>query len=426
MATLGNASQRFSAALGRLLQRMLPGEALPGPTMALIAVIIPLVVVAIAMLIYFQRGRGGEGDAFYAQAVQAAGAAQAQTDPLAREQAWLAVLDKLDTAESYTVTPQTQALRQQALQAIDALNLALRLEYQPAIAEGLPSQTRLTRMLATPTDLYMLDGATGSVYRAIFAGQGYDVDKTFQCGPGFQGSQAIGPLVDVQLYAKPDGSGTALLGIDGAGGMLECSPGAPPAYTVLAPPPTGWTSPIAFVLNGSDAFVLDPGTRQIWIYRNNNFTQSPDLFFDQDIPALESAIDMAADQQDLYLLHQDGHITQCTISGFGVAVTQCTDPALYVDARPGREGLMLIPETAFTEVRSTQPPDPSIYLLEPDTASLYHFSLRLAYQRQLRPQPNVAVSGLVGSRSASAFTISPDLRTAFLAFDDEVVYASMP
>jgi len=336
------------------------------------------------------------------------------------------VLQKLDQADSYQVTGDSQALRIRALQAIDELNIAVRLDFQTAIVGGLPSSTRVKRIAATDTNLYLLDASTGNVYRGVFAGQGYDLDKTFQCGPGFQGSQGIGPLVDIQLFSKADGSGTELLGIDDQGNLLECSPDAPPLFTLLAPPPAGWGEPRAFTINVGDAYVLDPKTKQIWVYRNANFSTPPDLFFDQNIPPLEDVIGMAAGPEDLFLLHQDGHITLCTIGSLGVSSTQCTDPLPYLDARPGREGQPLVTPSPFIEVRATLPPDPSLYLLEPTTPAVYHFSLRLAYQRQLRPLATGVTGSSLAGKAATAFALSPDGRVMFMAFGNEVLYAGMP
>ena len=431
LATIGRAFGsvfgQFTDALGTLFKRMLPGEGtLPGPMMAVIAIVVPFVVVAIATVIYLQRGRGGEYQARYAEAVQIAGSAREQSDPLVQEQAWTTVLEKLDKAESYGVTSESQALRQQAQGAIDALNLAVRLDFQPAIIEGLPSGSRVTRLVATDTDLYLLDASTGSVYRGISAGRGYDIDKTYLCGPGVQGSQGIGPLVDIQLFTKPDGSGNALLGVDSIGSALLCTPGAPPEFIPMTPPPAGWSGVKALAINQGDAYVLDPGTKQIWVYNNGNFTAQPDLFFDRDIPPLEDVIDLAVDQEDLYLLHQDGHLTLCSFSSFGVAATQCTDPAPFLDARPGRESQPMTPPVPFTEILSTQPPDPSIYLLDPNTPAAYHFSLRLAYQRQIQPVRSIVTSGSISVTPASAFALTPDSRLIFLAFGNEVVYAGMP
>ncbi len=430
MATVGRAFGTtfggFSQSLGTLLRRMLPGDLnLPAPVMALTALIVPLVVVAVAMFIYFQRGVAGQYQGLYAQAQQAAGAAQAQSDPLAQEQAWTTVLQKLDAADKYQDTT-SDPLRTQAQQAIDALNLTFRLDFQPAIIEGLPSPTQIKRIVATDTDLYLLDASTGSVYRGISAGRGYDIDQTYQCGPGVQGSQGIDPLVDIQLFPKLDGSGSVLLGIDGLGNLLECTPGSPPLFALLAPPPAGWGAPRAFTIHMGDAYVLDPQTKQVWVYRSGNFSTPPDLFFDQTIPPLEDVVGLAAGQEDLFLLHKDGHITLCNITGLGVVSTQCTDPLPYLDARPGRQGQPLVTPSAFIEMLAMQPPDPSLYLLEPTAPAVYHFSLRLAYQRQLQPQRNLATGGALGLRPATAFALSPDGRVMFLAYGNEVVYAGMP
>jgi hypothetical protein len=396
--------------------------------MALGALVVPLVVVTVATVIYLQRGRGGKYDELYAQAVQAAGAAQVETNPLVQEQDWITVVGKLNLADSYSmpITAESQALRQQAQGAIDTLNLAVRLDFQPAISGGLPRDVQVSRIVASDTDLYLLDAAKGNVLRAFLAGNGYELDSTYQCGPGFDGSQGIGPLVDIRLFNKPDGSGTVLLGVDSLGGVLECTTGAPPLYTPLSPPPAGWSGIKAFDTAAGLLYVLDPDTKQIWVYANGKFTQAPDLFFDQDIPPLGDVIDLAVEQEDLYLLHKDGHLTQCSFSAFGVATTQCTEPAIYLDARTGREGLIMTPIPAFIEALSTQPPDPSLYLLDPGTPAIYHFSLRLAYQRRLQPQASVVTSGPLSAKPASAFALSPDSRLVFLAYGNDVVYAGMP
>jgi len=429
VATIGHAFNNvfgeFSASLGKFLNRMLPGEGLftlPGSVMAAIAIAVPVVVVTIASVIYFQRGQAGQYQVYYAQAVQAAGAAVAQSEPVMRELAWREVLNKLDAAEGYKTTDEAKALRQQAQAGIDELNIASRLDLQPAITEGLPSRTRVIGIEASETELYLLDESTGSVFRSISTGRGYDIDKTYQCGPGVEGSQGAGSLVDIGQYAKTDGSGTVLLGIDSAGGLLECVPGGPPSFIQLPPPPVGWSATTALAVDIGDVYVLDPPSRQIWIFRRGNFTQQPDLFFDQDIPSLENVIDIAIYQEYLFLLHQDGHLTSCIFSSFGVATTQCTDPAFFQDARPGRQGQPLTSTTPFIQLRSMPQPDPSLYLLDPSTAALYHFSLQRVYQRQLLPLQSAVSRGL----AATSFALSPDGRLAFLAFGNEVLYAGMP
>jgi hypothetical protein len=82
----------------------------------------------------------------------------------------------------------------------------------------------------------------------------------------------------------------------------------------------------------------------------------------------------------------------------------------------------LLPEAPFVQVRTTQPPDPSLYLLQADTQAIYHFSLRLlTFQRQLRSQ-----NPLSADSPATAFAIRPDGRVIFMALGNRVYYAGMP
>jgi hypothetical protein len=141
---------------------------------------------------------------------------------------------------------------------------------------------------------------------------------------------------------------------------------------------------------------------------------------------MKSVIDLAVDKSDLYLLHDDGHITVCTFSELGVAPTRCTDPAPYTDSRPGREGQLFSPHPVFNEIKSTLPPDPSLFLLDPDSRAIYHFSLRLTYIRQYRPQIDLDTIVVSAAEPASSFGLSPDNRVVFMALGNQVIYAGMP
>ena len=77
-------------------------------------------------------------------------------------------------------------------------------------------------------------------------------------------------------------------------------------------------------------------------------------------------------------------------------------------------------------MQSTQPPDPSLYLLDPSSQAIYHFSLRLNYQRQLRPDTDLLLEASTPEKPATAFTISPDNRITFMALGNQVLYAGMP
>ena len=424
-AFLGRGVQSTRSFLGRLL----PGEGLftlPSSVMFFTAIAVPLVVVTIATVVYFQRGRTGQYDVYYAQAVQSAGFARTQTDPNAAQEAWDSVFTYLDQAEVYSITPESLALRAETHQALDMLNKVVRLEFNSAIAGGLPVTAQVTRLLATASDLYILDASGGHVWRAFDTGKGYELDTTYQCGPGHPGSQGIGPLIDIIVSPQEDDRGVNILGLDSAGNLLQCHPGEPPVFVTLAAPSTGWGQPQAFTSDLGNLYILDPAANAVWIYWNSDFTQQPQLFFNEEVPPMQNAIDLAVDKGDLYLLHADGHMTLCTFSNLEVSPTRCTDPTPYADSRPGREGQVLYPHPAFNQMQSTRPPDPSLYLLDPSSQAIYHFSLRLTYQRQLRPLSNLDSANSTEIEPASAFAISPDNRIVFMALGDQVIYAGMP
>jgi hypothetical protein len=120
------------------------------------------------------------------------------------------------------------------------------------------------------------------------------------------------------------------------------------------------------------------------------------------------------------LLHQDGTLTLCGYSDFQGVPTRCAAPR-YVDFRPGRENMPLTPPAPFIQVQNTQPPDPSLFLLEGRTQAIYHFSLRnLSFQHQYTP-----LETLPGG-SASAFLIDNIKRYVYLAVGAQVYYGILP
>lgn len=429
LAGLGAFLGRGLQNIRSFLRRLLPSESiltLPSSVMFFIAVAVPLVVVAVATVVYFQRGRAGQYDTYYAQAVQSAGFARTQTDPNAAQEAWETVFSYLDQAEEYGITPESLTLRTEAQQALDGLNNVVRLDYNSAIAGGLPLTANVTRLLAVASDLYILDESNGGVWRAIDTGQGYEIDTTYQCGPGVQGSQGIGPLIDIIPSTEVSDRGVNILGLDSSGNLLQCHQGEPPEFISPAAPSTGWGQPQALTADQGNLYILDPGANAVWIYWNSDFTQQPQLFFNESVPPMENAIDIAVDNDDLYLLNTDGHMTVCTFSNLEVSPTRCSDPAPYSDSRPGREGQVFLPHPAFNQMQTTRPPDPSLYLLDPGSQAIYHFSLRLTYQRQLRPLDDPDATTSTEIEPASAFAISPDSRLVFLASGNQVMYAGMP
>jgi hypothetical protein len=429
LAKVGGASLRISrnvlAALSKalihLLKNLLPDAdvlRVPPSMMIFIALAIPLILATIGGVVYLQRGRAQQHQIYYNQAVEDAAYAATLTNPLEQRMAWLTVIGDLNKAESYTLTGQSQELRIKAVENLDNLDATKRLDYQPAIVGGLEEGVRITRLVATATDLYMLNAEQGSVLRAIMTGRGYEIDTNFNCGPT-SGPIDIGPLVDIAELPPGSFENASLLGMDANGHMLYCVTGSQPYSAVMAPPNTGFGEPIAMTLDRSDLYVLDPKVNAVWIYRNLEVTQQPRLFFGDEIPPMENVIDLAVYNDDLFLLHTDGHITKCTYSAMAESPTRCDDPYPYSDNRPGRIHGPVIEETVFNQIYFLSFPERSIYLLDPQNKSIYYFSVLLNLQWQYQPKKAIAPG------VTTAFAISPN-RTAFIAIGNSVYYAGMP
>jgi hypothetical protein len=416
--------RNFTNSLRMLLARMLPGEGLltlPSSVMAFIAISVPLVVVAIALVVYTQRGLTAQHQAYLDRALFAANQAAQIEDPNEARLAWKEVLKTLETAESYNITDESAAVHNQAQSALDQLDGVTRVSFQRALTSPLPDVVTVSRLVASKDDLYMLNSDDGTIKRAWLTGRGYEQDVTFRCGPGIYGSFIVGPLVDLAILPKGNEFDATVLAMDKNGNLIYCIPSKPPISAPLAPPDSNWGEPMALKFDAGSLYILDPQTNAVWIYRGDNslFQERPDFFFADQVPSLQDVIDLAIDRQDLYLIHTDGHITLCMYSNFQEAPTRCTDPALFTDTRPGRQEGPQIAEALFSQILFTPPPDPSIYLLDPFTQAIYHFSVRLTLQNQFRSGTTLP------EEHATAFTISPN-RTAFIAVGNEVFYATLP
>ncbi len=421
--------------LVNLLKRSIAGT-LPSPvqpslelstgTMVFIAVAVPLIVVAVAMVVYYKKGQTELYQSAFAQAQATANETQIQTDPLVIHNTWERTLTQLSTAEAYQQTDATRALRAQAQSSLDSIDGIVRLNFQNAIVGGLAQNISVIRMVATANDLYMLDAGQGRVLRATLTGRGYEVDPSFICGPGDTGSLTISKLVSIAALPINNPLKASIMGMDQNGNLLYCLPSGPAIATQLAPPDNNWGKIAGFIFDSDTLYVLDPPNNAIEVYTSSNgsFNERPHLYFDNSVPNLKDVIDLAINGQDIYMLHADGHMSMCTSSQVVFVPTRCSDPATYSDPRPGRKsGTATISDGQFTQMIFTAPPDPSIFMLSPAPASISHFSLRLNLQRVLRPLPeNLAY---LPAAKATAFTIGIN-RNAFMALGNQVLYASIP
>lgn len=420
---MGNTLESAGRSLGQLVRSILPDESLlhlPPSMMVFIALAIPLVIATVGGVIYVQRGKASQHQTYYDQALVAAQNASEQTEAPAQRAAWLLVLGALDSAEFYKVTPDSQNLRNQAQAALDSLDKIERLDFQPAVAEGLlGTDFNVKRMITNGNDLYLLNADQGNVLRAYLTGRGYEVDATFKCGPSY-GPLVVRQLVDIVALTPGTYKKATLLAIDSSGSLLYCSPNGEQPEAVQLALPGNFKEATNLEIDGGDLYVLDPQSKAVWIYPGLKVDQLPRDFFGEDRPDnMADVIDMTINNDDLFLLHADGQISKCVYGSPSLSPTRCDDPFPYQDARSGRPSGMLMEEAVFEEIFFSPPPGPSIYMLDSQQHAIYYFSKRMAMQSQYRPLEALSIE------PASAFTISVG-RLAFLAIGNQIYYAALP
>ena len=388
----------------------------------LIAILVPLLLVGLTTFIYLSQGQGNEYSYFLAQAEASANnAALMQTDELKRE-VWNQTIEWLDKAAAYQKSEEVNALYLRARLALDELDGAKRLIYKPAFAAGLFPDMSVSNIISLNRDLYLLDQTSGEVRHLTLQSQGYSLDEAFRCGPGSIGGVQVGKLVDMLAIPINNPAKAPILAIDAAGNLLYCAVGSNPTAAILLPPDGGWQGLKSIAFDSGKLLVLDSAANAIWIYRgfSSNFDQVPVSYFDAMPVKLQEAVDLAVSKDELFLLHADGHSSHCLASQISGSVT-CEDPYPYQDAVGGGAGVDLA-SLKFNQMAYSPPPDPSIYFLEPETAELYQFSLRLNLNQVLRPGLS---DGSLPTAKATAFAVAAN-RQVFLAFGNAVYYAILP
>jgi hypothetical protein len=395
-------------------------------TLIFIAVAVPLIVAAIAVGIYVARGRTLQYNYYLSQAVTASQQALTAEDSLNSREGWTQVLTLLDQAESYRSTDEITALREQAQDALDTLDGAVRLEYHPAIVGSLSSEINITQIISFGTDLYLFDSAGGRVIHAERASQGYEVDSDFVCAAGNFNGGAVDKLVDMTQLPINNPYNAHILASDVLGNVIYCAPSEDPIVQSL-PGLSGTEGKVSHIVFESGyLYILNSAANTVQVFESTNgqFLEAPTDFFEGseagEKPDMSQIQDLDVNGQELYLLREDGMLVDCVSSGLSSDPVICENPVTYMDGRTGKEDQpVVMPDGIYNSILYMDPPDPSIYILETKNADIYQFSLRFKLYKRLRPDMGAYE---VESPTATAFTIGID-RIAFLAFGHQVFYA---
>lgn len=395
-------------------------------SMIFIAVAVPLLVVAIAVGVYLSRGKSMQYEYYYQQAEQYAQAAAMMDDPISARESWNQSLEMVKSAETYRSTDETVLLRDQAEDALDLLDGAVRLDYRPALTGTLYDGIEITRIVSVGADLYLLDKAGGRVIHAESRSMGFEVDAEFVCAAGNFESGSVGNLVDMVALPINNPYLAHVLAVDAQGNVAYCGAGMDPIVAQL-PQSTGLAGEItAFTYASNTLYALIPSVSTVRVYyaTNSLFSETPEEFFagvdGQNMPDLNLAVDLAVNADMLYLLKADGSLVSCEANAVGDSPVVCENPVSYVDGRVGFEDQpVTMPASVFSEMLFTAPPDQTISLLDSGNGDIFQFSQTFRLHQMLRPSFG---SYEVENPTATAFYIGID-RVAFIAYGHQLFYA---
>jgi hypothetical protein len=446
--------QRFGGAVNRTLLRTLPGSnetgsSFPIRSLILIAIIVPVFVTALATTVYFRSGRANQRDAYLQQAQKFVSDAVAESDPALKIGNWNQVLYWIEKSEEFGQTETSIQLRRQAEAQLDELQGIIRLNLQPTILGGLPEGVNISRIVPTTTELFLFDSTEGRVLRMFLTGEGYQLDPNFECAT----NPLSGKLVDFAPLTKIDGLpiSATIIAVDETGRYMYCGLSEKPVEQAFIPPGVGSWGKITRITSSDYGilYVLDSGNNAVYIIdpyfratvdENSSGTSSsntqantqppshtnnePRMFFNLQIPRLDDVKDIAFNNGELYLLHADNTSTICTLRNSADDQTRCSDPAPYADMRSGRETSNLtFPGASFERLFTTQPPDPSVYVLDTVGPTINQFSLQLNLQRQLSPRS--AGEEPLPNTSPTALAVTKN-RLVVVAFGNRIFHGQLP
>jgi hypothetical protein len=434
-ANLRNRTQRLTGRF-RHAQPSQPPLAPGSPPllMLILAVAIPLVLTLASLTVYNQSGRSQEHQKLLAEAQDAANLARVSEDVTEQRTYWAQALDLVTQAQEYGVTQESQALFDQSQSNLDDLDLAGRLDFRPALTQFFPDGVVVTHIEASSSGVYLLDQTSGSVLRISLNSKGfYELDNEFDCAPGPYGLTMVTHLVDFTvLPANTDNY--RVMALDESGNLLYCRPGELPVSRTLSAPANGWGRIIGAALDDNVLYVLDADLNAIWMYEGQNptdteasgiiFSESPIKFLDEDVPDFGGAIDLTVNEEDLYVLHADGHMSLCVYSALkDVKLTECQDPAPYGDNRAGREkNPWIFLDSNFRMLQQTVLPNAAVYILDSQNRAIDQFSFQLNLEKVWRPQTNRNYP--LPDKAPTGFGISPDMEV-FLAYDNQLFIAPL-
>ena len=427
-AKLHSMVQLFGSAAYKIVPRILPDYdndlQLPGSALLWGAAGVPVLIVVITIAVYVQFGRARQFNYYVDQARMEASLGRKAQDEIQAAPHWRQVLLWSNLAHEIRGNhPDVEVLETAAIGFLDVIDRVERVDVEVITLDGLQSNANISKILARGSSVYLLDLTNQSVNRAVLTTSGqYQLDPLFECRNGAIGAQSINTLVDIAWLDTPNVVGQdTLIALDPDGRLLYCTSDGTMAVTLLTPPYDGWNNPVALEAFQGRIYVMEPEANEVWVYTRDDkfFVQAPERYFSESAIDLSDAIDISIVQGSIYILHEDGHMTECIRKSQDLP-PQCNLEMSYIDGRLGRVNDTNFENISFpVAIAAYPPPYSSLYLTDSKSPGVFQFSLRLAYQREFR-----AVSSN-GEVEAIGFAVGPG-RDLFFASKDSLYVGKRP
>ncbi len=392
---------RTVEAVAALVTRMAPGLREPprpgsfSPSLlAGTAIAIPLIVAAITSIVYLRQARPELASEYVFKALSAVASAQIQPDAEAARPYWQEALEWLDRAEKYGVTEETNALRQTAQQALDALDFVTRLNFSPTVQQGFHPGAQIDEIAATSSGVYALDRDNLSIWYAWTSGRGYQLDNEFDCLDGPDSIPGMGAPVDIAIYEGGGPVGAeSLVAIDSDGTLLFCAQSEDPRTVQLTPPDTGLGRIQAMDVLHDALYVLAPDRSMVWIFKSFE-TQGSDTweyYFADSARDLRDAIDIVMTYEGLVILYADGHVDICYrsregVDGGSISINvSCQEDLIFQDPRSASDASGQLAGFIPDQMVYSPSMEASLYLLDSEANSVLRYSMGMVFLEHFRP-----------------------------------------
>lgn len=381
-----------------------------------IVFLVPLLVVAVAVSIYFARGLDRQYVYFVNQARAEMKLVPYTQDNTQKRQAYVQAILWLNQARDFNQGDNSEiiSLRNQAQAGLDQLDGVKRLHFKNAFGKTTYADLNISHLVPGTHSIFALDQNSGKVYRFYKTGDTYLPDNKFNCGPGDYGEITVGKLIDITDIPVTNPNNAAVLGIDAEGNVLYCSDsGKAQVAAKLIAPAKGLGSIDAIHYGNDGLYILDTVTNNIWVYRgmSEGFPYEPGSYLDEDDADLQGAIDLVVRREGLFVLYRDGRIVLGNIpvfAGFEEAQLDGATP--------------LLSSTRYTQISALPVADNLLYLLEAIEPAIVRSTYRLVFSDVLKVSfGEEATPGI----PASAIAIS-NAQIAFIAFENQLFYAQLP